>query len=111
MRSLGKSHHCRTIVAFVGGSAAQHVGGNAGLGRLLGEFSEETLHMVLEALAAVVGADQAAGTRWEPCLSPAVLQLWAQHVKDPLLSMDAVAVIEGLASIPAALPSLQVACQ
>ena len=64
--------------------------------------------MVLEALAAVVGADGGAGARWEPRLSPAVLQLWAQHVKDPLLSMDAVAVIEGLASIPAALPSLQV---
>lgn len=88
--------------------AGERIGECAGLGRLLGEFSEETLHMVLEALAAVVGADGGAGARWEPRLSPAVLQLWAQHVKDPLLSMDAVAVIEGLASIPAALPSLQV---
>ncbi|BDA48104.1 Importin-9 [Coccomyxa sp. Obi] len=78
-----------------------------GLGRLLGEFSEETLHLVLEALAVLVEADGVAGARWEPRLSPAVLQIWAAHVKDPLLSMDAVAVIQGLASIPAALPSLQ----
>ncbi len=83
--------------------------GAAGLGRLLGEFSEyETLHLVLEALAVLVEADGAAGARWEPRMSPAVLQIWAAHVKDPLLSMDAVAVIQGLASIPAALPSLQV---
>ena len=82
--------------------------GSAGLGRLLAEFSEETLHLVLEALAVMVEADGTAGARWEPRLSPAVLQIWAAHVKDPLLSMDAVAVIQGLASIPAALPSLQV---
>lgn len=81
----------------------------AGLGRLMGEFSEETLHLLLEALAAVVAADGAAGARWEPRLSPAVLQIWAAHVKDPLLSMDALLVLQGLASIPAALPSLQVA--
>ncbi|KAK9806782.1 hypothetical protein WJX72_002643 [[Myrmecia] bisecta] len=79
----------------------------AGLGALLSSSTEETLHLVLETLTVVVKADVAEAAKWEPQLSTAVLHIWANHVADPLLSIDAIDVLEALALTPAALPSLQ----
>lgn len=83
-------------------------GACAGLGRLLQDFSEETLHIVLETLTAVIRADAAAAAAWEPRVSPALLRLWAANVSDPLIALDATEAIQALAANPAALPSLQV---
>ena len=80
----------------------------AGLGRLLQEFQEELVHIVLEALAVVIKADAQAAAVWEPHMTPAVLRLWAANVADPLISVDTAAVLQALAANPAALPSLQV---
>lgn len=80
----------------------------AGLGRLLQEFSEETMHLLLETLVVVVRGDAQTAAAWEPHLSAAVLQLWAANVTDPLLSVDALDVLQALADNPAALSSLQV---
>jgi hypothetical protein len=88
---------------------ATGMGWCAGLGRLLNEFSEETMHLLLETLVVVVCADATAAAAWEQHLSPAVLRLWAANVTDPLLSVDALDVLQALADNPAALPRLQVA--
>ena len=63
--------------------------------------------MVLETLAVVISMDPTAAAAWEPHVSPAILQLWAANVTDPLLSLDAIEVIQALAANAAALPSLQ----
>ena len=75
--------------------------GGAGLGGLLQGSGEDTLHLVLESLATVIKQDQEKGAAWEAHISPCVIQLWAHHVADPLLAMEAGAVIEALAAGPA----------
>ena len=80
----------------------------AGLQKLLSTSGEETLHLALECLTAVIKADEAAAVSMEPHLSPQLLALWSKHVHDPLLSIDAVEAIEALAKIPSILPGLQV---
>ena len=82
----------------------------AGLGNLLQEFNEETLHIALETLTVVIKADAQAAAAWEHRVSPAVLQVWAAHVADPLIALDSTDVLQALAANPAALPSLQVGC-
>ncbi len=79
-----------------------------GLQNLLNTTGEETLHLALECLTAVIKADAAAAAALEPQLSPRLLALWSKHVHDPLLSIDAVEAIEALAGIPSILPTLQV---
>lgn len=76
-------------------------GGCAGLGGLLQGSGEDTLHLVLESLATVINQDKEKGAQWEAHISPCVIQLWARHVADPLLAMEAGAVIEALAAGPA----------
>lgn len=73
----------------------------AGLGGLLQGSGEDTLHLVLESLATVIKEDKEKGGTWEAHISPCVIQLWARHIADPLLAMEAGAVIEALASGPA----------
>ncbi|KAL3142974.1 hypothetical protein ABBQ38_003256 [Trebouxia sp. C0009 RCD-2024] len=73
----------------------------SGLGGLLQGSGEDTLHLVLESLATVIQQDQEKGAGWEAHISPCVIQLWARHVADPLLAMEAGAVIEALAAGPA----------
>ena len=80
----------------------------AGVGRLLQEWSEETLHLALETLTALLRADSAAAAAWEHAVSPVVLRIWADSVTDPLLALDALDALQALAGNPAALPSLQV---
>jgi len=63
---------------------------------------------VLEALNGVVGKDDQAAARWEPHITPPLLQIWAHNFSDPLIALDAVDIFNSLASVPAALLSLQV---
>ncbi|KAF8072465.1 Ipo9 [Scenedesmus sp. PABB004] len=82
--------------------------------RLLGAAEEESLHLVLEVLAAVIDA---AGARGAPGLAPEqalavaqpVLQVWVAHTADPLIAPDAQAVIAAIAAHPACLPGLAAA--
>ena len=69
-------------------------------------YTEETLHLVLEAMLVVVKADDAAAAAWSGALAPATLRVWAEKVADPLLAADARDVLEALAAVPACLPSL-----
>lgn len=68
---------------------------------------EDVVHLVLECLAAVIRADPQGAQAWEGHISPCVLQLWVHHIADPLLAMEAGAVLQALAAGPAA-PTLQV---
>ena len=77
-----------------------------GLGMLLGESTEETLHLVLEALLVLIKADGAAAAAWLNALVPATLNIWAAHVTDPLLSADTTEIFEALAAVPACQPQL-----
>lgn len=86
--------------------SAQHL--PAGLGKLVSCWKEEALHLALEALNGVVGKDNEAAARWEPLITPPLLQIWAHNFSDPLVAMDTVDIFNSLASIPAALPALQV---
>ncbi len=83
-----------------------------GLGGLLQGSGEDTLHLVLESLATVIRGDTEGGAPWEAHISPCVIQLWARHITDPMLAMEAGGVIEALAAGPA-FPTLLVsfACQ
>uniref|UniRef100_A0A383VNQ8 Importin N-terminal domain-containing protein n=1 Tax=Tetradesmus obliquus TaxID=3088 RepID=A0A383VNQ8_TETOB len=81
---------------------------------LLAAAEEESLHLVLEVLEAVIAAAAAGG---QGGLSPEqamavaqpVLQAWVAHTSDPLISPDAQAVIAAIAAHPACLPSLAAA--
>ena len=83
----------------------------AGLGKLLACWKEEALHLALEALSSVVARDAEAAARWEPHITPPLLQIWAHNFSDPLVALDTVDIFNSLASIPAALPALQVRTQ
>ncbi|GBG77457.1 hypothetical protein CBR_g23906 [Chara braunii] len=77
-----------------------------GIGGLLQQATEETLHLVLETLLVAVRGDAATAAAMEPSVSPAVLNVWAAHVTDPVISVDASDVIEALAEIPECAESL-----
>jgi len=68
---------------------------------LLQGSGEDTLHLVLESLATVIRGDTEGGAPWEAHISPCVIQLWARHITDPMLAMEAGGVIEALAAGPA----------
>ncbi|GAQ87921.1 Putative importin 9 [Klebsormidium nitens] len=70
------------------------------LDALLKAATEETLHLVLETLSVAVRADGATAAAFEATISPAVLHVWAQYVTDPLISEDALDVLEALAEFP-----------
>ncbi|KAJ8637202.1 hypothetical protein MRB53_011469 [Persea americana] len=67
---------------------------------LLKQASDETLHLVLETLQAAVKAGHDALTSIEPIISPALLNLWAENVSDPFISIDIVEVLEAIKSAP-----------
>ncbi|KAL9259302.1 Importin-9-like protein [Drosera capensis] len=70
------------------------------LAHLLKQASEETLHLVLDTLQAVVKAGQEATFSVEPAISPIILTLWASHVSDPFISVDAIEVLEAIKNAP-----------
>lgn len=73
---------------------------------LLKEASDETLHLVLEALQAAVKADQQTTVMVESVISPLLLNIWAQHVSDPFISIDAVEVLEAIKDVQGCLHPL-----
>uniref|UniRef100_A0A0D6QYM5 Importin N-terminal domain-containing protein n=1 Tax=Araucaria cunninghamii TaxID=56994 RepID=A0A0D6QYM5_ARACU len=76
------------------------------LASLLKEASDETLHLVLESLQAAVKADQQSTVAVESDISPLLLNIWAQHVSDPFISIDAVEVLEAIKDVPGCLHPL-----
>ena len=81
-----------------------------GLCGMLGVSSggEDVLHLIMETLAAAVRAAPDEAARWEPHISPPVLNAWVANVADPLLAEDAKQLLAALAGVPACLQALQV---
>ncbi|XP_043701110.1 importin-9 isoform X2 [Telopea speciosissima] len=67
---------------------------------LLKQASDETLHLVLETLQSAVKAGHEAAASIEPIISPIVLNMWAENVSDPFISIDAVDVLEAIKNSP-----------
>uniref|UniRef100_M8AJJ7 Importin-9 n=1 Tax=Aegilops tauschii TaxID=37682 RepID=M8AJJ7_AEGTA len=61
---------------------------------LLRQASDETLHLVLETLQSAIKSGGEQSTSIEPVISPIILDVWAQHIADPFISIDAVEVLE-----------------
>ncbi|CAM6086065.1 unnamed protein product [Calypogeia fissa] len=78
----------------------------AALGALLQEASDETLHLVLETLQAAVNADNQATAAVESTISPLLLNVWAKHVADPFISIDALEILEAVKEVPGCLEPL-----
>lgn len=70
------------------------------LTNLLKQASDETLHLVLETLQAAVKAGHDASTSIEPIMSPVILNMWAEHVSDPFISIDILEVLEAIKCAP-----------
>ncbi|CAK9157331.1 unnamed protein product [Ilex paraguariensis] len=70
------------------------------LANLLNHASDETMHLVLETLQAAVKAGHEASASIEPIISPIILNIWALHVSDPFISIDALEVLEAIKSSP-----------
>lgn len=70
------------------------------LADLLNQASDETMHLVLETLQAAIKAGNGAATSIEPIISPIILNMWASHVSDPFISIDAIEVLEAIKNVP-----------
>ncbi|XVE91743.1 hypothetical protein REPUB_Repub01dG0037300 [Reevesia pubescens] len=67
---------------------------------LLHQASDETLHLVLETLQAAIRAGHESSASAEPIISPIILNMWALHVSDPFISIDAIEVLEAIKNAP-----------
>ncbi|KAK6133997.1 hypothetical protein DH2020_032259 [Rehmannia glutinosa] len=67
---------------------------------LLKNASDETMHLVLETLQAAVKAGYEISASIEPVISPIMLNMWASHVSDPFISIDALEVLEAIKKAP-----------
>lgn len=67
---------------------------------LLHQASDETLHLVLETLQAAIKSGRESSASAEPIISPIILSLWALHISDPLISIEAIEVLEALKNSP-----------
>ncbi|XP_077222247.1 ARM repeat superfamily protein isoform X1 [Tasmannia lanceolata] len=67
---------------------------------LLKQASDETLHLVLEALQAAVKAGQEVSASVEQIISPIILNMWVEHVSDPFICVDIVEVLEAIKYAP-----------
>ncbi|KAI3502659.1 hypothetical protein L1887_30874 [Cichorium endivia] len=70
------------------------------LTELLKQASDETMHLVLETLQAAVRAGHESALSIEPVISPIILNMWALHVSDPFISIDALDVLEAIKDAP-----------
>ncbi|XAR55875.1 hypothetical protein NMG60_11036107 [Bertholletia excelsa] len=70
------------------------------LADLLNQASGETMHLVLEALQSAIKSGHEATVSVEPIISPMMLNMWASHVSDPFISIDAVEVLEAIKNAP-----------
>jgi hypothetical protein len=73
---------------------------------LLNQASDETLHLVLETLQAATKAGNESSTSVEPIISPIILNVWALHVSDPFISIDALEVLEAIKNSPGCIQPL-----
>jgi len=76
------------------------------LGALLQESSDETLHLVLETLQAAVKADEQSATAAEANISPLILNVWANNIFDPFISIDALDTLQTIKKVPGCLHPL-----
>ncbi|XP_052199036.1 uncharacterized protein LOC127806080 isoform X1 [Diospyros lotus] len=67
---------------------------------LLNHASEETMHLVLETLQAAIKSGGEASASIEPIISPIILNMWASHISDPFISIDALEVLEAIMKAP-----------
>ncbi|XVF43372.1 hypothetical protein PTKIN_Ptkin02bG0035000 [Pterospermum kingtungense] len=67
---------------------------------LLHQASDETLHLVLETLQAAIRAGHELSASTEPIISPIILNMWALHISDPLISIEAIEVLEAIKNSP-----------
>ncbi|KAK1389897.1 importin-9 [Heracleum sosnowskyi] len=69
---------------------------------LLKQASDETMHLVLETLQAAVeaGHESVEFLSIEPLISPVILGMWALHVSDPFVSIDALEILEAIKKAP-----------
>lgn len=79
---------------------SQMMGLFSSLTDLLNQASDETLHLVLETLQAVIKAGSETSTSVEPIISPIILNVWALHISDPFISIDALEVLEAIKNSP-----------
>ncbi|PQQ17751.1 importin-9 isoform X1 [Prunus yedoensis var. nudiflora] len=70
------------------------------LSDLLNQASDETLHLVLETLQEAIKAGYELSASIEPIISPVVLNMWASHISDPFICIDAIEVMETLKDAP-----------
>ncbi|KAI3699168.1 hypothetical protein L2E82_43257 [Cichorium intybus] len=70
------------------------------LTELLKQASDETMHLVLETLQAALRAGHESALSIEPVISPIILNMWALHVSDPFISIDALDVLEAIKDAP-----------
>nr|TKW06163.1 hypothetical protein SEVIR_7G224100v2 [Setaria viridis] len=73
---------------------------------LLRQASDETLHLVLETLQSAIKSGGEQSTLIEPIISPIILDVWAQHIADPFISIDAIEVVEAIKNAPGCLQPL-----
>eukprot|EP00850_Spirogloea_muscicola_P011509 SM000071S21133 [mRNA] locus=s71:549187:558314:- [translate_table: standard] len=118
--TLTKVGACRAITKVLDKFDAASLGSQLktlyySLGPLLTQLSEDALHLALEALTAMIRADASTAFQMEEVVVPVVLEIWAQYINDPLISIDALEVLEAVAAVPSCLepilhrvlPSLQ----
>ncbi|XP_068637153.1 uncharacterized protein [Aristolochia californica] len=95
---------CRAITQLLSAShrsvQSQIINLLSSLTDLLKQASDETLHLVLEALQAAVKAGYESVGSVEPILSPIILNLWAQYVSNPFICIDIVEVLEAIKFAP-----------
>ncbi|KAH9772089.1 Importin N-terminal domain-containing protein [Citrus sinensis] len=83
----------------------QMMGLFSSLADLLHQARDETLHLVLETLQAAIKAGFLTASM-EPMISPLILNIWALHVSDPFISIDAIEVLEAIKCSPGCIHQL-----
>ncbi|GJP46501.1 hypothetical protein CLOM_g5781 [Closterium sp. NIES-68] len=77
-----------------------------GISDMLPEVSDDTLHLALELLTAVIRSDEEVTAQMEPVVTSALLGIWAEHVNDPVISSDTSDALEAMADLPACIESI-----
>ncbi|CAI0458771.1 unnamed protein product [Linum tenue] len=78
----------------------QLIGLLSSLTDLLQQASDETLHLVLETLQAAIKSGAEVTGPIESIISPVILNVWASHISDPFIGIDAIEVLESIKNAP-----------
>ena len=79
----------------------------SGCSELLAVADENTLHIILETLYAVIKADPMTAAHYGEVLAAPMLSIWLEYIADPLISEDVKQVLQALTDIPSCLATLQ----